>query len=309
MSKRKVTIILGPTASGKTKTSIAVAGYLNMEIISADSRQIYKGIRIASAIPSEEERKGIVHHFMEELEPEEEYNAGKYGTEARKRIEDIFEKSKLPLVVGGSGLYLQSLTEGLFEEKSKSNEIRNKLKVLLNEKGKEYLYNELKKIDPESAEKMSPGYTRRIIRAMEVFYVTGKKISQLQKNLPQIEFEFLKVGLQLEKEELYKRIIRRVDEMLEAGLLNEILALKKRGLHYSVVNSLNTVGVKEIFDYLDGKCSLAEAIELIKRNTRRYAKRQMTWFRKDETIKWITLKPEKDLSKEIIKIIESKILH
>lgn len=304
MNKKKVMVVIGPTASGKTELSLALAKHFDMEIISADSRQIYREIRIASAIPGENEREGIKHHFIEELDLNEEYNAWMFGIQARERIKEIFHNGKKPLVVGGSGLYLQSLTEGMFEEESKNKKIRDELNILLNEKGKEYLFNELKKVDPESADNMSPQYYRRVMRSLEVFYTTGKKISDLHKKKMKIDFEFYMFGLSLDKEYLYQRINQRVDSMLDNGLVSEVKKLKEKGFHYRLNNSLNTVGVREVFDYLDGIIKLDEAIELIKRNTRRYAKRQMTWFRKVQNIEWVNLIPGKNISDLIISKIE-----
>lgn len=306
MDKKKVIVITGPTASGKTEISISAALHFDMEIISADSRQIYKGIQIASAIPPESEREGIVHHFMEELSLDEEFNAGDFGFQARDRIRQIFSKGKKPLVVGGSGLYLQSLIEGLFEEESKSKKIREELNSLLKEKGKEFLYDELKKVDPDTASKMSHHYHRRVIRALEVFYTTGKKISELQKEKIHNEFDFRIFGLMPGRDYLYERINSRVDYMIANGLIDEVSELKHRGFHYQKNNSLNTVGVREIFDYLEGKISLEDAVELIKRNTRRYAKRQITWFRRDENIKWLDVLPGKNIKAMLITAIEKE---
>ena len=306
MDKKRVIVITGPTASGKTEISISVALHFDMEIISADSRQIYKGIPVASAIPSESERKGVAHHFIEELSPEDEFNAGEYGYQARERIRQIFTKGKKPLVVGGSGLYLQSLIEGLFEEESKNKNIRANLNALLKEKGKEYLYEELKKVDADTASKMTHHYHRRVIRALEVFYTTGKKISELQKEKIHSEFGFRIFGLMPGRDYLYERINSRIDNMIAGGLIDEVKKLQDRGYHYQKNNSLNTVGVREIFDYLEGKISLDEAIDLIKRNTRRYAKRQITWFRRDENIEWLDVHPDKNIIAILISAIEKE---
>jgi tRNA dimethylallyltransferase len=304
MNKKKVIVIIGPTASGKTETSVGVSLHFDMEIVSADSRQVYKGFPIASAIPSKSERKGIVHHFMEELEPDEEFNAGDYGFQARDRIRQIFSKGKKPLVVGGSGLYLQSLTKGLFEEESKNKNIRAELNSLLKEKGKEFLYDELKKVDPDTASKMSHHYHRRVIRALEVFYATGKRISELHKEKIHSEFEFHSIGLLPERNYLYERINSRVDKMMEKGLVDEVRKLQDRGFHYLKNNSLNTVGVREIFNYLEGKISLGVAVEQIKQNTRRYAKRQITWFKRDESVRWFEIRQDNDIVEPVIREIE-----
>lgn len=286
-SDRKVLVIVGPTASGKTKYSIEIAKKFNGEIISADSRQIYKHISIATAIPEKEQRELIKHHFIEELELEVEYNAGKFGIDGRQRIEDIFRRNKTPIVVGGSGLYIKSLIDGLFESEPVSPEIREKLNKLLEKKGKDYLYNELLKIDPETALKLKPHFFRRVIRALEVYYQTGEKMSNLQKNKPEINFDFLQIGLNVERSFLYEKINNRVDTMIKRGLIAEIEKLYKKGYNYIKYNSLNTVGIKEVFQYFEGEFSYNEMIEKIKQNTRRYAKRQMTWFRKDKRIIWI----------------------
>ncbi|MCX7833070.1 MAG: tRNA (adenosine(37)-N6)-dimethylallyltransferase MiaA [Ignavibacteria bacterium] len=287
INKNKVLVIVGPTASGKTKYSVEIAKKINGEIISADSRQIYKNISIATAVPDKKQRKIVKHHFIEELELEEEYNAGKFGIEARNRIEEIFKKDKVPIVVGGSGLYIKSLIDGLFVAEPVSYEIRQKLNNLLEKKGKEYLYNELKKIDPETALKLKPHFFRRVIRALEVYYQTGEKISNLQKCKPEINFKFLQVGLNVERSFLYERINNRVDDMIKKGLIAEIENLYNKGYDYKKYNSLNTVGIKEVFQYLNNELTYNEMIDKIKQNSRRYAKRQMTWFRKDKRINWI----------------------
>lgn len=285
--KSKCIAIVGPTASGKTAASIILAKELNAEIISADSRQIYKHIPVASAIPSIEERQGIKHYFLEELELDEEFNAGEFGKRGRKIINDIFSRGIIPVIVGGSGLYIKSLIDGFFDEEIKDEEIRKKLYNDFEKYGKEYLYNKLLEIDPESAIKMTPNYFRRIIRALEVFYVSGKKISELHKEKPEIEFETIQIGLQQDRKLLYERINNRVDEMLSNGLIEEVKWLKDNGYHYSTHNSLNTVGIKEVFKYFEDEYTYDKMLEMIKQNTRRYAKRQLTWFRKDKRINWM----------------------
>jgi tRNA dimethylallyltransferase len=284
---KKYIAIVGPTASGKTAISIELAKVLNAEIISADSRQIYKNIPISTATPNLDERQGIKHYFLEEIELDKKYNAGEFGKDARVKIEEIFQKGKFPLVVGGSGLYLKSLIDGFFEEEFENKEIREKLYDEMEKFGKEYLYEKLKKVDAESASKMSPHFHRRVIRALEVYYTTGKKISDLQKQNVQTDFEAVQFGIMLDREYLYERINKRVDKMIEDGLLKEIEWLKTNGYHYKTHNSLNTVGIKEIFKYFEGEYTYDEMVNIIKQNSRRYAKRQMTWFRKDSRINWI----------------------
>ena len=291
----KVLAIIGPTASGKTKLSIEVAKDLDAEIISADSRQIFKHIPIASAIPTIKERQGIVHHFLEEYNLNEDFNAGKFGILGRKRIDDVFSRGKTPLIVGGSGLYIKSLIDGFFEEEISNKEIREQLYEKLKLKGKEFLYNELKEIDKIAASKMIPQNVRRVIRALEIYYASGKKISDLQKEKVKVDFVTLQVGLMLDRKYLYKRINERVDDMLEKGLIDEVRKLKDTGFDYINYNSLNTVGIKEVFQYLEGELNHTKMVDLIKQNSRRYAKRQMTWFRQDERIRRIEITEQKRL--------------
>ncbi len=307
MTKPKVLVIIGPTASGKSDFAFHTAELLQkkqnkkVEIISADSRQTYKYIPIATAQPPEEYMKKIKHHFINELELDTDFNAGRFGKKGRELIYKIFNANKIPIVVGGSGLYINSLIYGLFDfeglieeqaAKEKQKSIRNKLYKKLEEKGIEKLFAELKKIDPNAANKMANITAMRVIRALEVFYLTGIPISELHRRSPEINFEPVIIGLHWEREELYNRINQRVDIMIEKGLLKEIEKLKKKGYHYKNYNSLNTVGIKEVFDYLDGKYKYDETIALIKQNTRRFAKRQMTWFRRDKNIKWIDVNSE-----------------
>jgi tRNA dimethylallyltransferase len=284
---KKYITIAGPTASGKTSISIELAKALNTEIISADSRQIYKNIPIATATPTSEERQRIKHYFLEEIELDKHYNAGEYGREARDRLRIIIEKGKIPIVVGGSGLYLQSLIDGFFEEEIDVKEIRKELNKELEQYGKKYLYEKLKKVDPESAEKITPNFYRRVIRALEVFYASGKKISDLHKKNVKTDFEAVQFGVLMDREYLYERINKRVEVMLETGLLKEIEWIKENGYHYKTHNSLNTVGVKEVFKYFEDEYTYEEMVNYIKQNSRRYAKRQMSWFNRDSRIKWI----------------------
>ncbi len=284
---KKVLAIVGPTASGKTEIALSVAAKLNGEIISSDSRQIYKYVPIATAVPAEHELSLIKHYFIEELELDEEFNAGEYGKAGREIISDIFLKGKIPIVVGGSGLYLKSLIEGFFEGKTEDKEVREKLEQRMADEGKEALYSELMRVDSESAVKMDVTKFRRVIRALEVYYVTGKKMSDIQKEKINVGFDTIQIGLNLPRDYLYERINKRVDKMIEIGLIDEIKLLKEKGYHYKTQYSLNTVGIKEVFKYLEGEYSFDKMSEQIKQNSRRYAKRQMTWFRKDKNIIWV----------------------
>lgn len=302
IKKKNVLVLLGPTCSGKSAVGFWLAKEMNGEIISADSRQIYKYLDIGTAKPSLEERKKVKHHFIDELLPEQEFNAGEFSIQAREIIDGIFESGKLPIVVGGSGLYIRALIDGFFDAPSANPEIRFELENIFRKKGGVALLEELRKVDPLAASRMLPSNRHRMIRALEVYRITGTPISELQKiNIPP-NFQSVLVGLQWERSKLYERINQRVDWMLTKGLLSEVKSLVEKG--YSTnITSLRTVGYQEVFQFFDGKIEYETMIELIKRNSRRYAKRQMTWFRHDKRIKWFEIKFEEDLkqiSNEII---------
>ena len=307
-SKRKVLAIVGPTASGKTKLAIESAKHINGEIISADSRQIYKHIPVSTATPSIEERENIVHYYLQDLNLTEKFTAGEFGKSGRKKIDEIFENGKQPIICGGSGLYLRSLIDGFFEEEAGNEEIRAGLYQQLKEKGKEFIYNELVEIDKIAAATLLPANTRRVIRALEVYFATGKKMSELHQQKIEINFRTVQVGLFLERKLLYDRIEKRVDEMVENGLVDEVERLKSNGYNWRTYNSLNTVGIKEVFGYLEGELDHKGMVDLIKQNTRRYAKRQMTWFKADARILWLEVTEEKtneELSKEALYLFKN----
>ncbi len=308
MMDKKVLAIVGPTGSGKTKLSLIVAEKLNGEIISVDSRQVYRYMDIGTAKPSLEDRKRIKHYFIDEINPDEEFNAGVFGEKGREIIKDIFSRGKVPIVVGGSGLYIKSLIDGFFEGPGADWELRGIFYQKANELGREVLYEELKRVDPMSAEKIQPNNLKRVIRALEVYYITGKPISQLQQMIkPEIDFKTVQVGLKWDRKKLYKRIEQRIDEMIKAGLIDEVKKLRELGYDKNL-NSLQTVGYKEIFDYLDGLISYDEMIRLVKRNSRRYAKRQLTWFRQDKRIIWLNVDETTDfdgLAEKVVQIYHS----
>ncbi len=288
---RKVLVLLGPTASGKTHLSTLIAPILDAEIISADSRQIYKYLDIGTAKPTASERSVALHHFVDALDPKQDFNAGEFGKQGRKVIDDIFSRGKTPMVVGGSGLYLRGLIDGFFDGPGADPEIREDLYGKLREGGPERLLEELRRVDPEGASGMLPSNTRRIIRALEIHRITGKPISELQKEKIILSFAPVMVGLIWERKALYRRIEERVDRMIAEGLIEEVRLLKARGYSHQL-NSLQTTGYVEVFAFLEGKISRQEMIGLIKRNTRRYAKRQLTWFRADLRIRWFTVHSE-----------------
>lgn len=279
--------LVGPTASGKTPLSLLIAEHLDAEIISADSRQIYRYLDVGTAKPNRDERAHVVHHFVDILDPTEEYNAGRFGVEAREVAADLFARGKMPLLVGGSGLYVKAFVDGLFEGPGKQPDIRPRLEAQLKAEGLHALFEELKRVDPKGASEMKQVKARQVIRALEVYYATGRPISEFhaQQNTSP-DFDVLQFGLMWERRELYARIDRRVDGMMDLGFVQEVESLRKRGYDRRL-NALNSVGYKELFDYLEGKCTLERAVELIKQNTRRFAKRQLTWFRSDSRIRWI----------------------
>jgi len=311
MHSNRVLTIVGPTASGKTDVSFHIAKLIytklnrEAEIISADSRQVYKYIPIASSYPPEEYLNRIKHHFIGGLEPHEDFNAGEFGKKAREIIRGIINQKKVPIVVGGSGLYISSLIYGLFDYEEAADEpdfkkkqmmIRQSLSKRIENVGVEKLFAELRTVDKLTAEKMANVTPRRVIRALEVYYLTGIPLSTLHQRKTEVEFDALQFGIRWKRELLYERINRRVDEMIRKGLIDEVKSLKERGYNCEINNSLNTVGIKEVFDYLNGKIDYETMIEMIKRSTRRFAKRQMTWFRKDKNIKWIDVKGGEDLA-------------
>jgi tRNA dimethylallyltransferase len=296
MTNQSVLVLVGPTASGKTALSILIAEKFGGEIISADSRQIYRYLDIGTAKPTSEELNRVAHHFISILDPDQYYNAGEYGTQARAKIEELLKQNKQPILVGGSGLYVRAAIDGFFEGPGKNSEIREQLETEAHALGSEKLFERLKKIDPISAAKMDATKVRRVIRALEVYYATGKQISDLHSAQEiKIPFEAVQFGLQWERKALYHRIERRVDEMIENGLIEEVRGLLAKGYSRGA-NALNTVGYKEVFDFIDGKITKEEMIRLIKQNTRHFAKRQLTWFRADKRIKWIPVNDDTNWS-------------
>ncbi len=301
--ERKVVVIVGPTCSGKTETGILVAEKIGGEIISADSRQVYKHLTIGTAKPAIEELNKVKHYFIDELEPDQEFNASKFELGALAKIEEIFLKGKIPIVAGGSGLYVKALIDGIMNTVETDLDYREKLYSEREKFGDEYLYNELMKVDPKSAQNMLPQNWKRVVRCLEVFHLTGKPIWEWQENFKRdVDLEFLQFGLDWPREILYKNIDGRVDKMLDAGLIDEVKNVLSMGFSKELY-SLNTVGYKEIISFLNGELTLEHAIELIKRNTRRYAKKQLTWFRKDKRIQWIGINSKNDFQSAAERIL------
>ncbi len=282
-------MLVGPTASGKTTVAMELAKLIPSEIISADSRQIYKYLDIGTAKPTRAQRNTVPHHFVDELPPDRDFSAGEFGERAARVVDEIFARDRTPLVVGGSGLYVQALIDGFFEGPGADKEFREALEARIAAGELPQLMEELRTIDPVSAGRIDPTKPRRIVRALEVYHITGKPLSQLHREAQrEITFTPVLFGLAWDRKALYDRINRRCEEMLRAGLLAEVESLERRG--YTVrLNALNTVGYAEAFQYRRGEISYEEMVRLFKQNTRRYAKRQLTWFRRDKRIRWISM--------------------
>lgn len=275
--------MVGPTAVGKTATAILLAQYFNTEIISADSRQFYREMTIGTAKPDAEELAAVPHHFIDSHSIEEEYSAGDFERDALKLLDELFKTKDVVIMVGGSGLFVRAVCEGLDDLPKATEGVREALNKSFEEHGLEPLKARLKEIDPNYYAVADIDNPQRVIRALEVFDSTGKPISYYQKkDLSQRSFDIITIGLNMDREKLYNRINLRVDKMMEAGLVEEVRSLVK----YRHKPAMLTVGYSEIFDYFDGKITLAEAVDKIKQNSRRYAKRQITWFKKYGNTTW-----------------------
>ncbi len=300
MSKINTVFIVGPTASGKTAVSIELAKRFGGEIICADSMQIYKGIHVASAAPDMEEKQGIEHHLFEFLELEEQFSVADYVIKAKECIADIASRGKTPIVVGGTGLYISSLLDNTeFQTEETDYSLRSELEELFDNIGAEQMLKDLAEFDPTTAARLHPNNRRRIIRAFEVYKLTGKTVTEQNEASHNNESNLnpLILGITYaERELLYNRINLRVDLMLENGLLEEAKTTLEG---QSGKGAFQAIGHKELYGYLKGECSLKEACELLKRQTRRYAKRQLTWFRRDDRINWIYADNENAIEKAI----------
>lgn len=288
-NKIKLITVVGPTASGKTRLGVELAKRYGGEVISADSMQIYKGMQIATAKPAVEEMQGIPHHLMDFLEPNQTYSVAMFVDDAKKCIEDITSRNKLPVIVGGTGLYVDSLLNNIsFHESQRDTGLREKLWELYYTEGVDYLLDLLRKFDGESAERLETEKNpKRIIRAIEFYKTTGITITEQNKNSKNEEspYNAIKLGLNFEdRQKLYDRINKRVDLMVEAGLVSEAKRVFNSELSFT---SVKAIGYKELFPYLKGELPLEECIEKLKQETRRYAKRQITWFKRDKEINWL----------------------
>ena len=291
---KKLFVILGPTASGKTSLSIRLASKLKTEIISCDSRQFYKELKIGSAPPSAEELKKTKHHFIQHLSVKDNYNIGKYEEDALNKISSLFKKYNNLILIGGSGLYIDAICKGLDDIPQTPQKIRDRINNEFLEKGINWLQKKVKEIDIDFYQKSDTNNPQRLKRCLEIHANTGKKISSFyNKKKPKRDFKIIKIGITTDREILYDRINKRVDQMIKNGLVDEAKGL----FQYQKFNALNTVGYKELFDFFNKKSDKETAVKEIKKNSRRLAKRQITWFKRDKQINWFSLEKEDEIIK------------
>lgn len=287
--KKPLVILTGPTAVGKTELSISLAKRINGEIISADSAAVYKGMDIGSAKIKKEEMQGIAHYLIDVYEPTYAFNIVEFKAQCNRAMEDIYSRGHIPIIVGGTGFYIQAVVYDIDFSETKEDGIRQKYEKLYAEKGEQFIYNMLKAVDPESADIIHPNNHKRVIRALEFYEQTGTKISAHNSEQRQNEspYNFAYFVLNCERKILYDRINSRVDMMLDAGLVDEVKSLVDRYHVTKDMVSMQALGYKEILDYLAGDISLEEAVYIIKRDTRHFAKRQLTWFRREKEVTWV----------------------
>ncbi len=305
--KKPLVILTGPTAVGKTEISTKLAKAINGEIISADSMQVYKEMNIGTAKITPSQMDGVKHYLIDILDPKEEFNIVKFKTYAQEAMNEIYEKDKIPIIVGGTGFYIQALLYDIdFEDSKEDTPYRNKLEEIAKDKGRDFVHGMLKEVDPESADKIHPNNLKKVIRALEYYSETGEKISAHNEEQRQNEspYSFSYIVLNDKRENLYKRINARVDQMIEEGLIGEVEGLLSYGCSKDMI-SMQGLGYKEIISYLEGKSSLEDAIYTLKRDTRHFAKRQITWFKREKEVTWID-KSELEYNEDLIidKILE-----
>ncbi len=295
---KKIIAVAGPTASGKTALAIEIAKKYNGEVVSCDSMQIYKHMDIGTAKPTREEMEGIVHHMIDVAEPFENYSVADYVKAARECIEDVISRGKLPILAGGTGLYMDSVINNIeFTEDCKAEGLREELQKIADAEGVERLHAMLRERDAEAAEKIHPNNVRRVIRAIEVCETTGKTFTEISRNSRKEPiYDALIFGLEYERDVLYARINRRVDMMIEAGLIDEVKMLRDMGLG-NEHTAMQAIGYKEFAEYLSNGTKLSDAIEKVKQESRRYAKRQLTWFKRNPSIIWFMLQEDYSLNK------------
>jgi len=303
----RVIVICGPTALGKTSAAMRLAEIFDGEIVGADSMQIYRHMDIGTAKPTAKEKAQVKHHMIDIIDPDERFDARQYAVMARERVETLYHRNKIPFVVGGTGFYIKALLNGLFETEAEGENIRNGLKKEADIHGAAFLYDRLCRQDPEASKKIHPNDAYRIIRALEVLAMTGKAISGLHKahGFNDHPFVVLKIGLHIPREILYDRINKRVDVMIDHGLLDEVKGLLAMGCSPDS-KSMQSIGYRHMVDFIYGDCSWEETVRTFKRDTRRYAKRQMTWFRADPEIIWKAPDAMEDIKILIQKFLTQK---
>ncbi len=294
---KKIIAVAGPTASGKTALAIEIARRFNGEVVSCDSMQIYRFMDIGTAKPDQSELAAIPHHMIDIFHPRERCSVADFVKLARECIDDIIRRGKLPVLAGGTGLYMDSVIENIvFEDFGSSPDFRNEMQKLANSEGNDAVHHLLAERDPEAAEKIHPNNIRRVIRALEVCRLTGKTFTQVNlESRREPVYDALILGIDAERKILYERINKRVDKMMEAGLLGEVQQLKDMGIDRDAT-AMQAIGYKEILDFFEGKATLEAAVEKIKMESRRYAKRQSTWFRRNEKIQWVRVETKADIA-------------
>ncbi len=298
--KPKIIVVCGPTGIGKTSTSIEIAGVFNGEIINADSMQVYRYMDIGTAKPTPDERARVHHHLIDIIDPAESFDAAQFAKSAHKIIIELHRRGITPFVVGGTGLYIKALVHGLFRAKPADKNIRTRLKKEAVVRGTDFIHKRLSECDPDSAERIHPNDTYRIIRALEIYETTEKAISKYHREhkFADSPYKVLKIGLQINREALYDRINRRVDAMIDAEFVDEVKGLLEKD--YSAdLKSMQAIGYRHMIDFIEGRISWDEALRTLKRDTRRYAKRQLTWFRADSEIVWVEPEQVKDIHRLI----------
>ncbi len=301
IKKPKVIVICGPTGVGKTAVGIQLAEKLDGEIISADSMQIYRYMDIGTAKPTADEQTRIIHHMINIVDPDEDFDAVRFAKMAREKVMQLYQRGVTPLVVGGTGLYIKALLQGLFQSNPVDPEIRERLKKEAAEFGSSALYERLKQVDPDTADRLHPNDSYRITRALETIESTGRSISEHQQDhgFSDQPFNALKICLQIDRQKLYDRIDQRVDLMIEAGFVDEVKKLL--GMGYSAdLKSMQSIGYRQMVEFIGGRLSWDECVRTLKRDTRRFAKRQFTWFGADQQIQWY----EPDQLNEIVRLVE-----
>ena len=299
--KEQVIVICGPTASGKTGLSIGLAKKINGEIVSADSMQIYKDMNIGTAKPTPEEMQGIKHYLIDFISPDERYSVADYKKDAKKAIKEIIDKGKTPIVVGGTGLYVDSLIYEIeYPEIEFDEQYRKELEKIVDEKGLEYVYERAKEIDPQAIEKISKNDAKRILRILEIYHATGKNKTEqeIESRKKEVEYDYKVYAINWDRETLYERINKRVDNMIEQGLIEEVEKISEK--YNKFPTAMQGLGYKEVVEYLKGNCTKEEMIEKIKKETRHYAKRQLTWFRKNKQSIWLDGEKSTDYNMNLI---------